>query len=328
MKSLVFFALCIATTLAWWQNGHMLTAQVAKLDLLQRHPEVYPYAEDMALLIAPFTFNLSNSFIESAVWADDIKNLGWGFWSPWHFINRGYDPSGEFYDAESESDSPWAINQTVVVLTNNLSLANVTLEKSIMLRMMIHIIGDMHQPLHNAEFYSELFPTGDQGGNLINVTWEGEQTELHAFWDSVAEELGQTFDRPLNESSLQFFEQYGLGLMHDFPRSQFPTQLNETTAWNQWTFEVYEQAVTYAYDLLPADDDISSTYQKVAYQVCRANLALGGYRLADMIWYTLGNQIPPSYANDPRIQQYINKAEAATPENHDVEGIAFHGITE
>jgi len=272
---------------------------------LARHPEVYPYAEDTALLIAPFTFNLSNSFIESAVWPDDIKNLGWEFWNPWHFIDRGYDPSGEFYVADSEDDGPWAINQTLLVLMSNSSYANITIEKSMMLRMMMHIIGDMHQPLHSAEYYSSLFPNGDMGGNLINITWDGEVTELHAFWDSAAEELGQDFDRPLNDSSFQFFEEYGLGLMKDFPRSVFDGQLNNTDA-NEWTFEVYLQAVEYAYNLLPANYNVTDAYQKIAYQVCRNNLALGGYRLADMIWYSLGTQIPPIYANSTNDSANMN----------------------
>jgi len=272
----------------------MMTAQVAKLDLLSRHPEVYPYAEDIALLIAPFTFNLSNTFIESAVWADDIKNLGWGFWSSWHFVDRPYDPSGEFFTDSTESDSPWGINQTIDVLTSNSSLANVTMEKSMMLRVMMHIIGDMHQPLHNNDFYSQEFPNGDYGGNLINITWDGTQTELHAFWDSVAEELDQSYSRPLNASSVAFFEQYATELMQTYPRSIFDQQLNVSDP-NQWTFEVHLQAIEYAYDLLPADFTISQSYQAIAYEVCKNNLALGGYRLSDMIWQVLGNQIPASY---------------------------------
>lgn len=41
----------------------------------------------------------------------------------------------------------------------------------------IHLIGDVHQPLHCGYGY-------DYGGNLVKVTFFGEQTELHAVWDS------------------------------------------------------------------------------------------------------------------------------------------------
>ena len=142
------------------------------------------------------TFNLSNTFIESAVWADDIKNLGWNFWDNWHYIDRPYNPQGIFTPLEQYETSPWAINETLDVLTNFTSIGNITIEKSMMLRMMMHIIGDMHQPLHNAEFYSLDYINGDEGGNLINITYNGMPTELHAFWDSIAETL-PTFSRVL-----------------------------------------------------------------------------------------------------------------------------------
>jgi len=284
-----FILILVSPSLAWWENGHMLVAQIAKLDLLQNNPTIYPYAEQTALLITGYTFGLSTSFIEAAVWADDVKSVGWGFWDSWHFINKPYDPSGMFTPADVEDMSPWAINQTLTVLTSNLSnAANLTLEKSIMLRMMMHIIGDMHQPLHNVEYYSAVYPDGDLGGNLINVTWDGEATELHAFWDSIAETL-PTFSRPLNQSSLEFFENFGVGLMQEFPRTAFSDELAIDDPLG-WTDSVYLDAVEFAYELLPSDFVLGTAYQQTTYEVCRRNIALGGYRLADKIVEALGNQ--------------------------------------
>ena len=49
-------------------------------------------------------------------------------------------------------------------------LANQTpVEKAIMIRFLLHLVGDIHQPLHNIDQVSEKFPDGDQGGNLIYV---------------------------------------------------------------------------------------------------------------------------------------------------------------
>ncbi|MDH5738622.1 MAG: S1/P1 nuclease, partial [Gammaproteobacteria bacterium] len=45
------------------------------------------------------------------------------------------------------------------------------------LRFIGHFIGDLHQPLHVSR---EI----DKGGNFINVTFFGEQTNLHRIWDS------------------------------------------------------------------------------------------------------------------------------------------------
>jgi len=84
--------------------------------------------------------------------------------------------------------------------------------------------------LHNADYYSQNYTTGDMGGNLINVTNQiGNIVNLHAFWDSVAGELNVTYTRPLNESSMQWFENYSLGLMEEYPRSNFAADLNVTS---------------------------------------------------------------------------------------------------
>ncbi len=60
-------------------------------------------------------------------------------------------------------------------------------EKAIMLRYLLHVVGDMHQPLHNANLYNLSLPTGDVGGNVENVTApDGTVLNMHAFLDSGA----------------------------------------------------------------------------------------------------------------------------------------------
>ena len=38
-------------------------------------------------------------------------------------------------------------------------------EKAIYLTWLMHLVGDIHQPLHCAAVFSEQFPNGDKGGN-------------------------------------------------------------------------------------------------------------------------------------------------------------------
>lgn len=61
-------------------------------------------------------------------------------------------------------------------------------EKSFMLSFFIHVLGDIHQPLHSCSLFSDEFPNGDQGGNLFNITYKNMK-ELHAFYDSGAGQL-------------------------------------------------------------------------------------------------------------------------------------------
>ena len=55
----------------------------------------------------------------------------------------------------------------------NASLA----DKQLALRFIVHLVGDLHQPLHVGKCC-------DRGGNDVKVNWFGKPTNLHAVWDS------------------------------------------------------------------------------------------------------------------------------------------------
>ena len=49
-----------------------------------------------------------------------------------------------------------------------------------------HLVGDLHQPLHNVALFSKAyFPGGDRGGNDIEVVWDDGTRNLHAVWDGL-----------------------------------------------------------------------------------------------------------------------------------------------
>ena len=59
-------------------------------------------------------------------------------------------------------------------------------EKAVALCWILHLTGDLHQPLHNVALFSKAyFPTGDRGGNNIEVFWEDGTRNLHAVWDGL-----------------------------------------------------------------------------------------------------------------------------------------------
>ena len=62
--------------------------------------------------------------------------------------------------------------------------------RAVALCWILHIVGDMHQPLHNVALFSKpYFPNGDRGGNDISVL-EGDQTKnLHWWWDGLPNEM-------------------------------------------------------------------------------------------------------------------------------------------
>lgn len=64
-----------------------------------------------------------------------------------------------------------------LTLKENLKSGKLTLEEEgDQLRMLIHIVADLHQPLHVGQ-------PGDRGGNDVSVEFFNRKTNLHAVWD-------------------------------------------------------------------------------------------------------------------------------------------------
>jgi hypothetical protein len=77
-------------------------------------------------------------------------------------------------------------------------------ERAIALTWLLHLIGDIHQPLHTGALVSaRLFPEGDRGGNQTRVNG----SNLHAVWDQALR--GPTLNNNLREldALLRGFEQ-------------------------------------------------------------------------------------------------------------------------
>ena len=65
--------------------------------------------------------------------------------------------------------------------------------RSIALRLLIHYVGDIHQPLHTYQGFSSQYKHGDQGGNFEKITYKNHAESLHAAWDSI---FGIYHERP------------------------------------------------------------------------------------------------------------------------------------
>mmetsp|Transcript_28479 Transcript_28479/g.32571 ORF Transcript_28479/g.32571 Transcript_28479/m.32571 type:complete len:102 (-) Transcript_28479:132-437(-) len=69
------------------------------------------------------------------------------------------------------------------------------------------MVEDLHQPLHAAALYSELFPSGDLGGNLFKVSYlDSKIRNLHQLWDSCLDQYG-SIGAPVNEAEYAYLTQ-------------------------------------------------------------------------------------------------------------------------
>ena len=149
---------------AWGKTGHRVVAALADAQLsgLAR-------AHVKALLGV-------ESLDEAATWPDDMRSAPGQFWqktaTPWHYVTL----NGIVYDqAPSEGDALKAMSRFRATLQDpNASLA----DKQLALRFIVHLVGDLHQPLHVGKCC-------DRGGNEVKVKWFGRDLNLHSVWDSA-----------------------------------------------------------------------------------------------------------------------------------------------
>ena len=154
------------TAAAWGTLGHRIVGEVA---------DSYISAKTR-LAIKQILGN--ETMAMTANWADFIKSdTSYNYLSNWHYVNLPADLSQSdvyrFLDNQPGPNIYNKLNDMVAVLKNTKSTAE---QKKLALRMVIHLVGDLHQPMHTAR-------KDDLGGNKIQLLWFGEKSNLHRVWD-------------------------------------------------------------------------------------------------------------------------------------------------
>lgn len=158
-------ALIPSPALAWGKTGHRVVAAIADAQL-----------SGLARAHIKEILGSAESLDEAANWPDEMRSAPTQFWqktaTPWHFVTL----NGVLYDhAPSEGDALEALQRYTATLRDpNASLA----DKQLALRFVVHLVGDLHQPLHVGKCC-------DKGGNEVKVKWFGRDLNLHSVWDSA-----------------------------------------------------------------------------------------------------------------------------------------------
>jgi hypothetical protein len=143
-----------------------------------------------------------------------------------------YDPDYTFNGMTSlqqDVNAVNTINWCKSVLKAN--KAGVTFERAWMARYLLHVVGDIHQPLHSTNFFNATYKTGDLGGNLIKVNLlNGTSFNLHSYFDSIAleQDPDTRIDRPLNDTFRATLEDEAKQLMKDYPADSMSDLLSVT----------------------------------------------------------------------------------------------------
>jgi hypothetical protein len=241
------------------------------------------------------------AFMRAATWADSIKsdpryvsdaqtaptagqNVGYADLSRhayWHFVDQPFSTDGT---ALVPAPAPNAATQ-IPILRAALTAATSDDLRSYDLVWLLHLVGDVHQPLHCVSRYDKTLPAGDRGGNDVKITGNaqppvcddprycpfGPPNELHAFFDDVAGSGYAT--APVVDAAAKL--------------TAAPAKASAVRDVTVWIAEGLDLAKTKIY-VTPIGAGagpftVTPTYQSAAETLGKQRIALAGARLANLL---------------------------------------------
>tara|TARA_Y200000002_G_scaffold341099_1_gene312055 strand:+ start:1179 stop:2078 length:900 start_codon:yes stop_codon:yes gene_type:complete len=232
----------------WWgQIGHRATGWIAQ-DLLS------PQARQAVQRVLD-----GNSLAEVSTWMDEVRSgRSFDFMGPWHYVTI---PPGKTYETAEKTaggDVLWALDKVV----SELKAGGLSPEQeAINLKVLVHLIGDLHQPLHVGN-------GTDRGGNDVLLEWFGERSNLHRVWDSEM----------INSKQLSFTE---LADFIDDGLDETVIEEWQSTHWYDWAMES-QSLLDQVYDL-PENRRLSYEYMFKNFDTVQLRLLQAGVRMAGII---------------------------------------------
>ena len=188
----LFFSLLISQqSFGWGKTGHRAVGYIAEQYLTKKaRKEIKKIMGSESLAIA-------------SIWMDFIRSdRAYDQMDPWHYATI---PNGLHY-SEAGTPKEGDVIFTIKRLIQELETKQFTDEDELFaIRCLIHLIGDIHQPLH-------VGTAEDRGGNDVKVKWFGSNSNLHRVWDSDMidgqqlsyTEMAESINFPTNSQILQW----------------------------------------------------------------------------------------------------------------------------
>ena len=165
MSLVAMLSLMLGATVAhaWGSQGHQV---IAGLALAQLTPKARAEV-DRLLAQEP-----GETLMSISTWADEHKNPST---ARWHYVNFPRDTCT--FDAARDCPDGQCL-VTAIERQTAVLVSNATEEKRLSaLKYLVHLVGDVHQPLHAGYL-------DDKGGNTYQLQAFMRGSNLHAFWDS------------------------------------------------------------------------------------------------------------------------------------------------
>jgi hypothetical protein len=247
-KNLLFAILSLAafSAFGWGQTGHRVIGQIAETHLTDAA------RENIRKVLGHESLAMAGTFM------DEIRSdKTFNYMDPWHYCTV---PTGKSYEeagTPEEGDAIWATQKIMTELrTKNFT----TEDEAFNLKLLIHLIGDLHQPLHVGNGQ-------DRGGNDIKLEYFREPSNLHRVWDSGM----------IDGTRLSYTE-YAEWINHPDPADVALWQSTDIVEWAMEGVQYRDAIYT-----LPKDMKLSYAYDREHAAAMNLRLLQAGVRLAGVL---------------------------------------------
>ncbi len=231
----------------WGKNGHRATGEIAERHLTKKAKKC----------IDKILKGQSLAFVST--FADEIKSdRKYNKYYSWHYINMDFEETYGTSKKNPKGDLVTGIAQCVAVLKDKNSSEE---DKEFYLKMLVHFVGDLHQPMH-------LGRRQDKGGNTIQVQWFGKGTNLHRVWDeNMIDEWDMSYLELANNAK-------------EMSKKQIKAIQSGTVI--DWVNEVH-QITKKVYKSVNVGENLRYKYSYDHFGMVRQQLQRGGIRLAKVL---------------------------------------------
>ena len=249
-----FFLFSLSNALfAWNANGHALIAEIAM--------EYLPPSTKASI---SHYLGSDIDIRQASVWMDQFYQKRFKQMRKLHYINIPYGDQ-HFFPKLDGKNALSAIKYCFSVLNSHQSSY---LEKKLALRVLVHVVADIHQPMHTICWYSKRFPNGDKGGNA----WKMYKTNLHQYWDNAGGWL-----KGFNWKDESRFQQKKAELS------------SESCDWRhialnpqEWANQSHDLAIKYAY-FPPKSKSKMLKYQQTCQDISKVQIQIAACHLAAVL---------------------------------------------
>lgn len=244
---LFIFSINANSSLRWNATGHRTVGKIAENHLKSSTKHK----------IKKLLNGKSLAFVST--FADEIKSdKRYNDFFTWHYINMPLDANYQESEKNPKGDLVTGIAYCKKVIKDENSSIE---DKVFYLKMLVHLIGDLHQPMH-------VSLASDKGGNDFKLQWFYRDSNLHKVWDT------------------EMINSYGMGYVELAENADILTK-NQVKAIQEgtvidWVNETHILS-NMVYSSVKEGENLRYRYSYDHFKTVRSQLQIAGVRLAKVL---------------------------------------------